>query len=126
MARILVIDDDDQLRAMLRQALEMEGHEVLDAENGLVGVQRFARKRPDLAIVDIIMPEKEGFACIMEIRGIDPDAPLIAISGGSQLHGMDVIEVAKHFGACRAFWKPFDVGEVVGAVRDELEKRRAA
>ena len=126
MTRILVIDDDRQVRAMLRQALEIEGHEVLEAGDGVVGVQLFRDEHPDLVLCDIIMPDKEGFACIMDIRQLDPGALVIAMSGGSQVHHMDVLQVAKHFGACQVFWKPFDVRDVVKAVQDELEGRRAA
>ena len=51
---------------------------------------------------------------------------MIAVSGGSRLHSLDVLEVAKHLGACRVFWKPFDVQAVVAAVEEELSRRRAA
>ena len=126
MSRILVIDDEKQIRAMLREALELSGHEVLEASNGQEGVRVYQEHPADLVITDILMPEKEGLGCILELRRLDPDVRVIAISGGSRLHSMDVLEVARRCGARRTFWKPFDVGKVVAAVREELEGHGAA
>ncbi len=58
MARILIIDDEDELRSMLRQMLEQAGHEVTEAVNGAEGIQLYEQDTHDLIITDIIMPEK--------------------------------------------------------------------
>ena len=126
MSRILVIDDEDQIRAMLREALELSGHEVLEARDGKEGIRVYQKQPADLVITDILMPEKEGLECILELRRIDPAVRVIAISGGLRSHTMDVLRVARGFGACRTFWKPFDLAKVVAAVHEELEGRRAA
>ena len=126
MGRILVIDDDDQIRALLRKALELSGHEVVEASNGKEGIRVYEEQPADLVITDILMPEKEGLECILELRRLDPAVRVIAISGGIRSNTMDVLEVAGRFGACRTFWKPFDLAKVVAAVREELEGRRAA
>ncbi len=81
MARILVIDDEYELRSMLRQMLEHAGHEVSEAVNGAVGIEIYERDAPDLIITDIIMPEKEGVETIIALRRADPALPIIAISG---------------------------------------------
>ena len=126
MSRILVIDDEHQIRAMLREALELLHHEVQEAKNGEEGVRLYQTQPSDLVITDILMPEKEGLECILELRRINPAVRVIAISGGSRFHAMDVLDVASRLGATRTFRKPFDLGEVVAAVQEELEGRRAA
>lgn len=64
MARILVVDDEAGLRSGLRDILEGEGHSVVEAGNGVLGVQRFREEQFDLVITDIIMPDQEGFETI--------------------------------------------------------------
>jgi CheY-like chemotaxis protein len=120
MSTVLVIDDSDQIRSLLREALESDGHQVLEACDGLEGVQVYEQNRPDLVITDIVMPEQDGLGCIMALRRIDPNVRVIAISGGSRMHTMDLLQVARHFGASRAFGKPFNVYDVIGAVREML------
>ncbi len=136
MARILVIDDEDLIRSMLRQALESLGHEVVEARHGEEAVQTYQKQPADLVITDIVMPKKEGLACIHELRQLDPGVRVIAISGGRQSATMDadravvwrldLLDAAQHLGARRTFWKPFNLTEVLTAVREELEDRRPA
>jgi len=73
MARILVVDDDDQIRTLLRVTLEREGHEVFEAPDGNVALSLYHQNPADLVITDIIMPEKEGIEMIMELRRSDPE-----------------------------------------------------
>jgi CheY-like chemotaxis protein len=94
MARILVIDDEDELRSMLRQMLEHAGHEVLEAINGAMGIEIYERDMPELIITDIIMPEKEGVETIIALRRADPALPIIAISGGGRLDATDFLTMA--------------------------------
>jgi DNA-binding NtrC family response regulator len=126
MGRVLVIDDEPQIRALLRRGLEPEGHEVVEAGDGVVGLRIYQEQRCDLVITDILMPDQEGIGCIMELHRLDPHVRIIAISGASGALPMDVLGVARHLGARRTFSKPFDVMQVVAAVREELEDRRAA
>ena len=67
MKRILIIDDDTQLRQMLRQLLERQGYEVADAPDGREAMKLYRRSPADLIITDIIMPEKEGIETIIEL-----------------------------------------------------------
>jgi CheY-like chemotaxis protein len=60
MACILIMEDEDQMRAVLRQMLESSGHEVIEAADGIEGIRLYREKPPDVVIVDIIMPKKEG------------------------------------------------------------------
>ena len=125
MAKILVIDDEAPIRTLIRIALEHRGHQVAEAENGRVGVQKFRQDRADVVITDVIMPESEGFECILELRRLDSALRIICMSGGGRT-GMNVLDVARRFGAHRTFAKPFHIDELVAAVEEESEQRPAA
>ncbi len=116
MARILIIDDEDELRSMLRQMLEQAGHAVTEAVNGAVGIQLYEQDRPDLIITDIIMPEKEGVETIIALRQADPNLPIIAISGGGRLEATDFLTMAKKLGARHTLSKPFRRDQLLEAV----------
>lgn len=121
MKRILVIDDDDQLRQMIRQILERSNYEVLDAPNGKVGIDIYRREPLDLVITDIFMPEKEGLETIRELCREYPDIKIIAISGGSpKTEGFSSLQFAKGFGALRTLAKPFFREELLQVVRELL------
>ncbi|MHA1153245.1 MAG: response regulator [Alphaproteobacteria bacterium] len=120
MARILVIDDEDELRSMLRQMLEYAGHEVSEAVNGAEGIEIYQRDTPDLIITDIIMPEKEGVETIIALLRADPALPIIAISGGGRLDATDFLSMAKKLGARHSLTKPFRRDQLLEAVSDCL------
>ena len=125
MARILIIDDEDELRSMLRQMLEQAGHEVTEAVNGAEGIKLYEQDRPDLVITDIIMPEKEGVETIIALRRADPDLPIIAISGGGRLQATDFLTMARKLGARRTLSKPFRRDQLLEAVDECLAKNEA-
>lgn len=89
MTRILVIDDEPQVRAMLRQMLEREGYEVVEAEEGEEGMRRYREQPVDLVITDILMPQKEGIETIRALRRTNPGVKIIAISGGGRMSKLD-------------------------------------
>ena len=120
MARILVIDDEDELRSMLRQMLEFAGHEVAEAVNGAEGIEIYERDAPDLIITDIIMPEQEGVETIIALRRADSALPIIAISGGGRLDATDFLTMAKKLGARRTLTKPFRRDQLLDAVNECL------
>lgn len=82
MANLLVVDDDEAVRMMLRKMLEADSHDVVTAENGIQALNWLRTHVIDVIILDIIMPEKEGFETIVEIRSDYPNLKIIAISGG--------------------------------------------
>jgi len=120
MARILVIDDEAPVRDILRQILEREGHEVVDAPEGAIGLKLFYENPTDLIITDILMPEKEGIEIILELRKTAPGVKIIAISGGGRTGKLDVLPIAKSFGALRTLAKPFERQELLAVVREVL------
>ncbi len=113
---ILVIDDDDQFRTMLREMLERAEYEVADAPNGKEGIRLYRENPADLVITDIIMPEKEGIETIMELKRDFPDVKIIAISGGGQIDPEKYLYMAGRLGAKRTFAKPVEREELLKAV----------
>ncbi len=85
MPRILIIEDDEEIRDLLESLLTREGYTVATAANGKQGVAAFLAQPFDLVITDIIMPEKDGIEAIMDLRRGRPELKLIAISGGGGL-----------------------------------------
>jgi DNA-binding response OmpR family regulator len=120
LASILIIDDEDLFRSMLKNMLETEGYDVLEASDGGQGVQIFGETHPDLVITDIVMPDQEGIQTILEIRQKDNRVPIIAVSGSGQLGSTDYLVAAEALGAIRTFSKPFEREEMISAIREVL------
>lgn len=118
MATILVIDDQEPIRILLRLALEGVGHEVLEASNGRLGLELYRTRAPDLIITDIVMPEMDGLELLLELTRTFLNVKVIAISGG--LEGDGPLRVAKLLGARQTFKKPLDMDALLRAVRYEL------
>ena len=121
MKRILVIDDEEQVRRYLRKILEAEGYEVLEAADGKIGLQLYREKPADLIITDLLMPEKEGIETIMELRHDFPDVKIIAISGGGyRIGSKDCLYLAKELGADCTLVKPFSRQQMLDIVKKML------
>ena len=120
MARILVIDDEADIRGLLREVLEGVGHQVIEAADGRLGRDLYRLAPTDVVISDIVMPSQEGIETIMQLRAEFPSLRVIAISGGGALHTPAYLEAASLSGADRTFAKPFDPQEVLRAVHDLL------
>jgi YesN/AraC family two-component response regulator len=118
MAKILIIDDDDQVRTMLRRTLEADGHEVDEAANGNIGISKYRSNPADLIITDIYMPEKEGLETIIELKRDYPDVRILAISGGSRDMDLDFLPVAAKLGAEKTLNKPIDRRDLLAAVNE--------
>jgi two-component system response regulator (stage 0 sporulation protein F) len=119
MATILIIDDDDLIRVLLRSALEAAGYEVTEAANGRQGLELYRYRRTDLVITDIVMPEMNGLDMLLELTREFLHAKVIAISGAGG--EKNVLDVAKLLGSRQTFQKPFCIPHLLGAVRYELE-----
>ena len=118
--KILVIDDDDQMRVLLRQVMEWAGHEVVAAADGRAGMLMQRQHGADLVITDLIMPEQEGLETITALRRDYPGLKIIAISGGGRIGPEAYLPAARELGADRVFSKPFDVQELAETVRELL------
>jgi len=121
MARILLIEDDEQFRRMLRAVLEHAGYMVEEAQNGRQGVAHCRATPADLVITNIVMPEQEGFETIRILRQEFPALKIIAISGGGLRRNLDYLAVAQQLGAWRTLRKPFEMRELRAAVGEGLQ-----
>ena len=125
MTRILVVDDEDQTRELLRELLTEDGYEVIEAADGTIAMTLVRLEPPDLIITDLIMPNQEGLETISEIRKDHPTLGIIAISGGGRIGPESYLAIAERLGASRTFCKPLDVHRMMAAVRELLKERTA-
>lgn len=120
MARILVIDDQDSIRRVVRRALEQDGHEVFEASDGAVGMEILETQTFDLVITDIFMPGQDGIVTLRQIRKRFPALKVVVISGGDATDLLDLRQDAELLGAVSSVQKPFNAREIIGAVRAAL------
>lgn len=118
--RVLIIDDDEQIRVLLEQMMHWAGFEVMVAENGKVAMQLQHENPADLVITDLIMPEQEGLETISRLKKEYAGIKIIAISGGGRIGPEAYLPAALELGADKVFSKPFDVQEIVDTVREML------
>lgn len=118
MPRILVIDDDEQVRTLVRDALASVGYEVVLAADGREGLAHQRARPAELVITDIFMPEQDGIETVIELRRSFPQTKIIAISGGGTLGALEYLTTAEEFGAIRSIAKPFDCEAMVALVRE--------
>ena len=116
MPHILLIEDDDLLRGMLKDQLEELGHTVTEANDGKEGLAQQTRTPADLVLTDLIMPEKEGIETIMELRKKWPGVKIIAMSGGGRVTAANYLDIARRVGAGAVLNKPFSGGELEMAI----------
>ena len=121
MARILVIDDEEPIRRMLRQALERAGYEIIEACDGQEGVHYYRTAHVDLIISDILLAGAEGFETITALRREAPGVKIIAMSGGGYVGDSDVLNIARQLGAQGALQKPFELQDLFATVGELLQ-----
>jgi DNA-binding response OmpR family regulator len=122
MGRILVVDDDDKVRQAICDALELHGHEIVPAGNGVRALESYKAGVFDLVITDIVMPEKEGLETIIELRGLSPDLAILAISGGGSFVPGGYLKSALMLGADKALEKPFSLSILLDVVDELLDR----
>ncbi|HUN51026.1 MAG TPA: response regulator [Candidatus Sulfotelmatobacter sp.] len=121
MANVLLIEDEAGIREIIRAILEKGGHRVVEAGDGIDGMNRFQVESFDLVITDIIMPDREGIETIRLLRAAQPDLPIIAVSGGGRVEAGDYLYLAASFGATATLAKPFSPAELRRVVQQVLE-----
>jgi DNA-binding response OmpR family regulator len=113
---ICVIDDDASVRRTLCAQLEAAGFATVEAGEGTAGLEAIKTKRPVVAVVDIIMPEREGLSTIQEIRDTYPDVRILAISGGGIGGAERYLQFAESLGAHDTMMKPVRATEFVDRI----------
>jgi DNA-binding response OmpR family regulator len=132
MARILIVDDEEHIRAALKQVLERAGYEVAVAATGNEGLELMKRERADLVITDVIMPGIDGITTARKIREKFRNTRIIVMSGGGKAapepYEPDAISTRSYLasassaGADRTLTKPFDRQEILRVVRSLLDE----
>jgi CheY-like chemotaxis protein len=122
MPQILLIDDDEALRAVLRGTLERAGDVVIEAADGRAGVDAYAVHRPDLVLTDMIMSRMDGVEVVAHLKRLCPAVKVIAMSAGGRLAAGDHLRIAIMMGACYALAKPFSAEELTLAVAHALSR----
>jgi CheY-like chemotaxis protein len=119
MARILLIEDDPDVRRLLENVLASVGHDVTSAYDGHQGISSFRAAPADLVVTDLTMPLHDGIEVITTFKREFPDTPIIAISGESAKSPKP--SAARELGAVAVLEKPFSISEFLGAIQKALE-----
>ena len=118
MAKILIVDDSALSRRMMRGILEQDGHEVVEAQDGLMALEKFSLEQPDLVTLDMTMEGMHGLEVLEEIRKLDPNARVLGASA-------DIQEFTKQLffekGGKGFISKPFESERVLNTVGNALE-----
>lgn len=113
--RVLVIEDNRDLRDYLRLALESQDYSVLAAQNGKDALRLLDGQAVDAVVTDLFMPEMDGIETIAALRKRLPGIRIIAMSGRP---GVDYLPVARELGVARTLRKPFEIDELLAALKD--------
>jgi DNA-binding response OmpR family regulator len=118
--RILLVDDDDQVRRILRKRLEKSGFEVLEAADGETALHLYRQSPTDAVITDLVMPGKGGQGLITDLRVENPTVRIVAISGAIDQDVPALLAEAEGRGALRTLAKPFTSEQLLEAVGEVL------
>lgn len=118
MSAILLVDDESDVREMIRVSLEKNKYTVIEACNGKEAIAKFKPSLVDVVITDILMPEEDGLEVIMKLKELKPEIKIIAISGGGKAGPNNYLSLARALGADFSFGKPFSVKELLLRVRE--------
>ena len=113
MKRILIVDDAFFIRVVLKEVLSPEGYELLEANDGKEGVELYEREKPDLVLLDILMPVMDGIAAFKEMKKINPDAKIIFISAVEEKEALNKLSEYNIDGFIK---KPFDIDNIKAQV----------
>jgi YesN/AraC family two-component response regulator len=121
MTRVLIIDDESQIRSMLKLMLERDGYEVAEAPDGIEAIRIYRQDPADLIITDLIMPNQDGIGMIIALKKEFPDVKIIAMSGGGLNKPEGYLKGAKKLGAACTLKKPIDRDELLRAIKEVLK-----
>lgn len=122
MPSVLIVDDEEAIRRLIRETLEQAGYHVHEASDGKEGLARYRQSPADLVIMDILMPDQDGLESILTLRREFPKARIVAITGGSDMIGiLNFLDVARMLGARRTLQKPFEMKQLLDTVQAEID-----
>ena len=124
MPGILIVEDDKELREMLKMSLIRRGFTILEAENGKEAITHFKPLLTDLVVTDLIMPEEDGLKVVIKLRELKPSIKIIAISGGGKVGPGSYLNLAKALGADAIYSKPFSINDLTLKIEQLLENEQ--
>jgi CheY-like chemotaxis protein len=122
-AIILIVEDNDEIRMVLKDTLTELGYPLVEARDGSEAVARFATASPSLVLLDLQLPDMTGWEVLTRFREINPDATVLVLSGSST---EDVTELAKNSGAAGYVPKPFSAPALLSQVHSLLAPNRTS
>jgi CheY-like chemotaxis protein len=124
MPGILIVEDEKDLREMLKTSLIRRKFTVIEAENGKDAISHFKPLITDIVVTDIIMPDEDGLKVIIKLKELKPSLKIIAISGGGKAGPGSYLNLAKALGADAIFSKPFSVNDLIEKIEDLLNNEQ--
>jgi CheY-like chemotaxis protein len=121
MPGVLIVEDDKELREMLKLSLLRRNFTVLEAENGKAAITHFKPLITDLVVTDLIMPEEDGLKVVIKLRELKPSIKIIAISGGGKVGPGSYLNLAKALGADAIYSKPFSINDLIAKIEQLLD-----
>ena len=121
MPGVLIVEDDKELREMLKLSLLRRNFTVLEAENGKAAITHFKPLITDLVVTDLIMPEEDGLKVVIKLRELKPSIKIIAISGGGKVGPGSYLNLAKALGADAIYSKPFSINDLITKIEQLLD-----
>jgi DNA-binding response OmpR family regulator len=116
MPGILIVEDDEDLREMLKISLVKRKYTVLEASDGKEAILHFKPAITDLVVTDLIMPDEDGLKVIMKLKEIKPEIKIVAISGGGKAGPGNYLNVARALGADEVLPKPFSLKDLISKI----------
>ena len=117
--RVLIVDDSALSRRTLRQILEPEGYDVVEAEDGLIALERYFLEKPDVVLLDLVMKGMYGLDVLTKLRELDAGAKVVVVSADIQTSSKELVEQA---GAKAFVNKPFDKADILNAMTSVLQE----
>lgn len=118
MNKVMIIEDDALTRRGLAKALALAGFDVIEADGGREALRLIEQARPCVVVTDLNMPDVNGIEVILDVTRREPPIPVVAMSGGGMFAKELLLDNARALGAVRTLAKPFELTELVEAVRD--------
>jgi DNA-binding response OmpR family regulator len=120
MAGVLIVEDEKDLREMLKISLARHKFNVYEAQNGKEAIIHFKPSITDLVVTDLIMPDEDGLKVIIKLKELKPSIKIIAISGGGKAGPGSYLNMAKALGADAIYSKPFSINELITKIQELL------
>jgi CheY-like chemotaxis protein len=122
MTSILIIDDDETFRKIVCRYLENEDLQVIEADNGDEGLKIFTSMQPEIVLIDLVMPKKDGLTAIQEIVAMNPHTKIVAVSGGLVFLPYVYLDEARAVGSHFTLPKPFDRQQLIHTIHAALHE----